>query len=188
MGKRGVQVMGQDMKTVFEDKLKQKLGGNYTLDWDTDKKGVVCGWCKLVNASDIVPVAQVVADFIGRVMTISPYITSSSEKPEHVEVSYHFYFEGINFTAHITLPQGQKEVKSITPILKSADWHEREMRELYNLQLTGHPNPKKLFLDDSIKWTDKTMIPLSEALNGASSNTLWEKVMEAKSGEAKADE
>ncbi|HEX3028897.1 MAG TPA: NADH-quinone oxidoreductase subunit C, partial [Clostridia bacterium] len=72
-------------------------------------------------------------------------------------------------------------VKSITPVLKSADWHEREMRELYNIELQGHPNSKRLFLDENIHMTDHTMIPLSEALNGASTNTLWEKIMKSDS-------
>jgi NADH:ubiquinone oxidoreductase subunit C len=180
--------MAQDTKEIFEEKLKRKLGKSYTLKWDTDNKGVVFGWCTLANAMDIKDVADAVAELKGRVMTISPYIPSGDNKPGHVEISYHFYFDGINFTAHIILPEGMKKVKSITPVLKSADWHEREMQELYNLQLIGHPNPKRLFLEENIPWTDRTMIPLSEALNGASSNTLWEKIMEAKSGEAKSDE
>lgn len=177
------------MKEIFEEKLKKKLGSSYSLEWDTDKKGVVFGWCKLANAEDIKYVAEAVAEYKGRVMTISPLITTNENRTaEHVEICYHLYFEGVNFTAQATLPEGEKKVVSITPILKSADWHEREMQELYNLQLAGHPNPERLFLSTDIPWTDKTMIPLSEALNGASTNTLWEKIMDSRSGEAKADE
>lgn len=183
--------MNEQAIDSFTEKLSQKLGKNFDLKWDVDKKGVVCGWCKLANPDDICSVAEVVAGFKGRVMTISPLNTpaafadavpndtSTAEKPISVVVNYHFYFDGVNCTATIILPDNARTVKSITPVLISADWHEREMQELYNIVLQGHPNSKRLFLDEGIHLKDHTMIPLSEALNGASTNTLWEKVMKS---------
>lgn len=181
-------MMEHGVKDSFTNELAQKLGKKYTLRWEVDRRGVVCGWCKLDKAEDITTVATLVAGLKGRVMTITPLITSRKETPGHVEINYHFYFEGVNCTVSITLPDDFREVKSITPLLKSADWHEREMQELYNIKLLGHPNPKSLFLDTSIPWTDHTMIPLSEAMNGASTNTLWERIMEEKNKEVKAGE
>lgn len=195
--RRCVQIMSNEAMKRFGDELTRKVGNTFTLKWDVDRKGVVCGWCTLKAPEDICAVAEVVAGFKGRVMTISPLNTPSdfaapetgveqaSGEPMHVVVNYHFYFERVNLTATITLPDQNRTVKSITPILVSADWHEREMQELYNIRLQGHPNSKRLFLDPGIHMTDHTMIPLSEALNGASTNTLWEKIMKsgAKGGE-----
>lgn len=178
----------EEIMKDFGNKLALTLGEKYELNWDIDKKGVVCGWCKLSNADDICKVAVLVAGYKGRVMTISPLIPTVIDKTGQIEINYHFYFDGINCTASIVLPSGLKKVNSITTILKSADWHEREMRELYNMEIQGHPNPKKLFLDESIHMTDKTMIPLSEAMNGASTNTLWEKIMKSGNGEVHKDE
>ena len=195
--------MKENTMNGFDDMLKQTLGEKYSLKWDVDKKGVVCGWCRLDEPDDIYPVAQLVKDFGGRVMTISSLNTpnvipgkapdaapnnAENKEPINVVINYHFYFEGINLTASITLPDNNRAVKSITPVLKSADWHEREMRELFNIKLEGHPNAKKLFLDESINMTDHTMIPLSEALKGASTSTLWEKIMKSNRKEADADE
>lgn len=180
-------MMKQDMADIFSSELAEKLKDKYTLRWEKDSRGVVCGWCELAQPEDITVVAELVKNFKGRIMTISPLITSNNGENEHVEIKYHFYFEGVNCTVTVALTDS-REMESITPILKSADWHEREMQELYNIKLIGHPNPKKLFLDPSIAFTDKTMIPLSEAMNRASSNTLWENVMEAKNKEAKGDE
>lgn len=118
----------------------------------------------------------------------APKNTPSIEKPVNVVINYHFYFEGINLTVSITLPDDKRTVKAITPVLISADWHEREMRELYNIELQGHPNTKRLFLDESISMTDHAMIPLSEALKGASTSTLWEKIMKSNRKEAGAGE
>ncbi len=180
--------MGQEAKEIFENKLVMKLGAEYSLRWEIDRRGVVCCWCRLNKADDITLVAELVAELGGRVMAITPLIPSSNGLPGQVEINYHFYFDGVNCTVRFHLPNGMKEVPSITPILKSADWQEREMQELYNLKLTGHPNPKRLFLDSSIPWTDNTMIPLSEAMSGTSTNTLWERIMGEKNRGVKAGE
>lgn len=194
--------MKEEAMDQFQSLLTQTLGKTFDLKWDTDSKGVACGWCKLAAPDDIVTVAEVVAGLKGRVITISPLNTPSPlveqelpdsentepEKPIQVVINYHFYFNGINLTAAITLPDDQRTVKSITPILRSADWHEREMQELFNIKLQGHPNPKRLFLDKDIYMQDHTMIPLSEALNGASTNTLWERILESNQKGAHSDE
>lgn len=60
--------------------------------------------------------------------------------------------------------------------------------DLFNIKLHGHPNPKRLFLDKNIHLTDHTMIPLSEAMNGASTNTLWEKILRSGRKEGNSDE
>jgi NADH-quinone oxidoreductase subunit C len=180
--------MGQGAKEIFENMLVLKLGPEYSLRWEADKRGVICGWCRLNKADDITIAAELIAGLGGRIMAITPLITSNHGLPEHVEINYHFYFDEVNFTVRINLPDGIKEVPSITPILKSADWQEREMQELYNVKLKGHPNPKRLFLDSGIPWTDHTMIPLSEAMSGTSTNTLWERIMEEKNKGVKASE
>jgi Ni,Fe-hydrogenase III component G len=62
------------------------------------------------------------------------------------------------------------------------------MQELYNIKLQGHPNPKRLFLDENVHMTDHTMIPLSEAMNGSSTSTLWEKIMNSDRKDANISE
>jgi NADH:ubiquinone oxidoreductase subunit C len=180
--------MDQDKINIFASRLLEKLGDKFTMHSEIDQKGVIFIWCQLDNASDITKVAELVADMSGRIMTISALITKRNEKDEHVEISYHFYFEKVNCTVSISLSSDLREVTSITPILKSADWHEREMQEFYNIKLLGHPNPKRLFLDYNTKLEDSTMIPLSSAMNGTSTSTLWERVMKSSSREVKANE
>ena len=196
--------MKEDAMKRFHRELAEKLGNKFRLAWDIDKKGVVCGWCRLSDPEDIYPVAELVAGMRGRVMTISPLNTPSAfaenilgeapqktpvpEKTVRVVINYHFFFDGVNLTASITLPDNKRTVKSITPVLISADWHEREMQELFNIRLQGHPNPKRLFLEKNISMTDHSMIPLSEMLNGASTNTLWEKIMKSDKKGGDADE
>ena len=190
--------MKEDVMKSFSSKMALKLGEKFELKWDIDKKGVVCGWCRLADPEDIYPVAELIAGYKGRVITISalntpsdlnePDDASAKNEPIKLVINYHFYFDGINCTVTITLPDNQRSVRSITPVLISADWHEREMQDLFNIKLQGHPNPKRLFLDKNTHLADHTMIPLSEAMNGASTNTLWEKIMRSGRKEEDTDE
>jgi NADH:ubiquinone oxidoreductase subunit C len=180
--------MDQDILNIFESKLTEKIGKKFSIRWDTDRKGVVCGWCKFDNSSDITDIAEIVAGFKGRVMTISALLKPGDDTSKDVEINYHFYFEGVNCTVSITLPGDNREVKSITPILKSADWHEREMQELFKVKVQGHPNPKRLFLDEGINLDADAMVPLSAAMNGTSTSTLWERVMNSIGKEVKPNE
>lgn len=95
--------MKEEVMNDFNHKMTQKLGEKFDLKWDIDKKGVVCGWCSLVHSEDIYAVAEVVADFKGRMMTISPLNTpaafagdvkgdaSSIEKSVSLVINYHFF-------------------------------------------------------------------------------------------------
>lgn len=190
--------MKEEAMKSFSSKMAMKLENKFDLRWDIDKKGFVSGWCRLTNPDDIYSVAELIADSKGRVITLSALNTpsdlnepsdgSSKNEPIKLVINYHFYFDGINCTVTITLPDNQRSVRSITPVLISADWHEREMQDLFNIKLPGHPNPKKLFLDKNIHLTDHTMIPLSEAMNGAGTNTLWEKIMRSGRKDENTDE
>lgn len=176
-------MMENDVVREFVDKLSNKTGGKFTIESETDVKGVTFGWCRLDNYEDIIAAAEIVAELGGRIMTISPLIIPQNAGAERVEINYHFYFKRVNCTVTIRLPEGERKVGSITPIIKSADWHEREMQEFYNIKLSGHPNPRALFLPKDFKMGDNTMVPLSAAMNGSSTNTLWERVMKSSSEE-----
>lgn len=41
------------------------------------------------------------------------------------------------------------EISTITPLFKGADWHEREAWDLFGVQFTGHPDLRRIFLNDS---------------------------------------
>jgi len=42
----------------------------------------------------------------------------------------------------------QPEIPSLTPVFGGADWHERETYDLFGIRFTGHPDPRRLFLED----------------------------------------
>ena len=50
--------------------------------------------------------------------------------------------------------------------------------ELYDITVVGHPNPRRLFIDESIDSAVlQRYIPYSAMVNAASTKTLWENIM-----------
>ena len=47
--------------------------------------------------------------------------------------------------------EGLPVVDSVTGIWPTANWHERETAEMYGIEFSGHPDPRKLLLPD--EWT-----------------------------------
>ncbi|WP_459928437.1 NADH-quinone oxidoreductase subunit C [Desulfosporosinus burensis] len=161
----------------IDTQMYKTFGSDVSMIWEEDTKKAIWGHCYLPDPEMIHQVALLVAAFRGRVITITPYLHGEEDTPKKLSIAYHFDIRGVTITSTITLKDGLHKVKSITPVLKSADWNEREMQEMYHVTVEGHPNPQRLFLDDSINLTEDTMVPLSMAMSGATSTTLWEKVM-----------
>ncbi|MCF6188325.1 MAG: NADH-quinone oxidoreductase subunit C [Desulfobulbaceae bacterium] len=133
-------------------------------------------YISLHDKGDIGKVASVFQHHGGRVITITPYVVDSG-----YQIAYHFDVTGIVLT--VTLLTEDGSVDSITPILKSADWTEREMQDLFDIKIIGHPNPDRLILDESMaQGIFKEYMTLSDAMTGAATNTLWERINEAKGG------
>ena len=127
-------------------------------------------WCKISDKNLLLQVAEILQSMDARVCMITAYALQ-----ENFELVYHFDVKGemVNIKLHIS----DKSVPSITPLFKSADWTERELSEIYGITILSHPNPQRLFLDESIKDDVlKEYYSLSSAMNGALSKDLWEKV------------
>lgn len=95
------------------------------------------------------------------------------------EIDYHFDIAGDALTIIAYVPQGGS-VPSLTPLFRNADWHEREMMELYAVKVTDHPDPRRLFLDASVDGAVlERLIPFSTLVNAASTKGLWERLTAA---------
>ena len=100
------------------------------------------------------------------------------------EIAYHFDLGGDTLTVIAYVPQGGS-IASLTPLYRNADWHEREMMELYSVVVTDHPDPRRLFLDASIDGAVlERLIPFSTLVNAASTKALWDKILANQNGAA----
>ncbi|NPA87969.1 NADH-quinone oxidoreductase subunit C [Caminibacter pacificus] len=160
--------MVETLKRKVKSEIKERIE-KFDLKEEKDEKGNIQLWLK-IDKKDIVHMAQIIKDFGGRCVIISAY--TNDEVPVLV---YHFDIDGMLVNVEIKLPDNK--VESITPILQSANWAEREFKEMYGIELIGHPNPKRLFLDESIaEGILKEYMPLSQAMNGAATCCMWERV------------
>lgn len=127
-------------------------------------------WCELDDKNLFIPIAEILQTLNARVCMITAY-----EKEAGHELVYHFDLGGV--MANVKLSITDKCVPSITPLFKSADWTERELSEIYGIVIENHPNPKRLFMDESIKESVLAeYYSLSSAINGRVSELLWNRV------------
>jgi Ni,Fe-hydrogenase III component G len=158
--------------------LNRRIGEEVAVVWRFDPKGVVTGWCRLGDAASILPAARAVADLKGRLSMVTAYLPEAAQRTGNREIAYHFDLDGATLTIRIHLPSEGAQVPSLTPVFRNADWNEREFMELYDIQVTGHPDPRRLFLDESIEPAAfERLIPYSTFSNGASGKALWARVI-----------
>lgn len=170
--------MNDDIKRL-KSKLRDMLQGEYSLKVRTNDKGVHTLWCQLGIAKDIQLTAQIVKDLGGRLSTITAYQLKKNLPSEDHEIAYHFDIDGATLTATVKLAGDNRVISSLTPIFRNADWNEREFMELYDLEVEGHPDPRRLFIDESINPAVlQRFIPYSAMVNAASTKTLWENIMD----------
>lgn len=77
------------------------------------------------------------------------FVTASGvDTPKGIEILYHFSFdiEGKIITLRTKIDKQNPEIESVTPIIKGAEWIEREIYELLGVRFKNHPNLKRLLL------------------------------------------
>ena len=142
------------------------------LEWTTDLKENQYGWITLKDVTDLPFLAENILP-AGRLVTISACNAKAEDTKAFHEVCYHFVLNGLAVTV-TALPTGvEPTVPSITEWHKSADWTEREMQESYGIAVTDHPNPRPLFLHETVQSEAmERLVPLSTMTNSASTNAL----------------
>jgi len=79
----------------------------------------------------------------GRLVTATGMDTRNN-----IEILYHFSFDssGIIISLRTLINRKSPEIESITPIIRGAEWIEREIHELLGVNFVNHPNLKRLLL------------------------------------------
>lgn len=65
-----------------------------------------------------------------------------------IEVIYHFVTEGLSLNLRAVVPKDVDVIDTITSVLPSAILYEREVAEMFGVEITGHPDPRRLVLPD----------------------------------------
>ena len=77
-----------------------------------------------------------------------------------VEVLYHFWQDG-GLTLRVYCPRERLVLSSLVDLSPAANWHEREVHDLFGVEFVGHPDLSPLLLPDD--WSEAPpMVPLEE--------------------------
>lgn len=157
-------------------KLEHFSFDNKPVQTTTDSYGNIYYWLTLANPEQILEAAKLFAQTGSRLAIIAAY-----RRPNNFDICYEFVLEGVVYNITVQLDSEHPAVPSITPLFFNADWHEREMRELFGIIILNQPNPERLFLDPTLDaGIINEYVPLSVAMNGASSTDLWERILASK--------
>ena len=79
-------------------------------------------------------------------------LTAVDLEEEGVDVVYHLYSVGTkhNVTVKSRLPADRLVVDSATAVWRAANWHEREVGEMFGVRFDGHPDPRNLLLPEEM--------------------------------------
>jgi NADH-quinone oxidoreductase subunit C len=99
-----------------------------------------------VDSKDIKEVAKYLFVDLGARFNIA----SGVDTRFNIEILYHFTIERLQLliSIRVKLDKDKPEINSVAPIVKGAEWIEREMHELIGINFIGHPNLKRLLLPD----------------------------------------
>lgn len=89
-----------------------------------------------------------IVEFIFRRLRARFVIVSAVDTRNAIEILYHFSFDSVGkiVTLRTKIDKENPEIESITPIIKGAEWIEREIYELLGVRFKNHPNLKRLLL------------------------------------------
>jgi NADH-quinone oxidoreductase subunit C len=79
-------------------------------------------------------------------------ISGVDQMERGLEVVYHLYSfkHGHSVAIRTIAPEEDATVPSMTPIWQGANWHERELTELFGIDCDGHPDPRPLLTEEGL--------------------------------------
>lgn len=85
-------------------------------------------------------------------MNLLRNLTAVDWEQRGLEMVYHLYSIPLRqaVTIKAWLPSQGALIESVTDLYLTADWAERECREMFGIEFIGHPDPRNLLLDEDL--------------------------------------
>jgi Ni,Fe-hydrogenase III component G len=96
-------------------------------------------------------------------LDLPPTAENGVEPEGHIEVLYHFCRNAAVLTLRIRLPYADPTIETVCDLSPSATLYERELMELFGVEISGTPNTDRLVLPDD--WPDG-VYPLRKSFAG----------------------
>ena len=101
-----------------------------------------------------------VVDYLFKKMKCRLSTATATEVYHGIEVLYHFSHDesGDYYCPRILMTDLKKpRMNSITPVVKGAEWIEREMLDFWGIEFTGHPRPQRLLANEHPQGLDQPL-------------------------------
>jgi NADH-quinone oxidoreductase subunit C len=103
-----------------------------------------------IQAAQIAEVCLLLRDTEGLYFDSLSCLTGLDNGPEKqtMEVLYHLYSIPYNhaLVLRVELPRTAPVVPTVSPVWRTADWHEREAYDMYGIDFAGHPDLRRILL------------------------------------------
>jgi formate hydrogenlyase subunit 5 len=106
------------------------------------------------------------------------------DSQEAIELMYHVRTHGTIVTIRTEVMKEDARIKSVTDLIPGADFHEREVADLFGVTFEGHPNPGRLILSEN--WP-KNLFPLRKDAEIAKIENKLDNVTVVDEGEQPSD-
>ena len=144
------------MKNIF-DTLKQNLGNALVREISPARLHV------LIPKDDVKKIPEAAKTLSLRLV----FLFASDERKEKNAFAVYYVLASENENKFVIFETNTGEKSpyfpSLTPFLPQANWHEREIRDLFGLIPEGHPDPRPLILHED--WP-KDFFPLRKDFKG----------------------
>ena len=124
---------------------------------------------RLTRADDLPAAAAVL--ITGQSMALATVVATDETATPEGDLKVRYIFEPTAagapdrfVTLLVSVDAGRPEVLSLTTAVPAANWHEREMQDLFGIVPIGHPNPRPLVLHDG--WP-RGVFPLRKAFDAS---------------------
>ena len=125
----------------IEEKIKERFNDRVVKFQQTAPRRIYID----LEPQDIPLVARFIFQELG-----CRFVTATGvDTPQGIEIIYHFSEDSSGKMISLRtliLDKKNPQIESITPIIKGAEWIEREIHEMLGVNFLGHPNLKRLLL------------------------------------------
>ncbi|KPL02459.1 MAG: hypothetical protein AMJ90_05710 [candidate division Zixibacteria bacterium SM23_73_2] len=130
----------EEIKKVFTEKFPEKIEEKEVFDFSPAfqvDKSIILDVCKFLKESE-----ALCFDLLSCMVGV--------DREDSFEVIYClFSFDKKHkLTLKVPLPRENPEIESVTPMWKAANWHEREIAELFGIKFLNHPDPRGILLPE----------------------------------------
>lgn len=135
-------------KAAMQDKLRQHFPGEAFPDDPFLPEGIG------VSPESLLEVCTFLKDDPDLAMDFLMVLTAVDYPPDRIEVVYDLY----SYTHHHRLGlkldtnRQQPQLPTVSHIWRTAEWHEREVWDLFGVEFTGHPDLRPILLPED--WRD----------------------------------